>query len=122
MAGIIDSGISGFIGNKVKIFNNAITIDIFGNVFYRNYPFGASDDVGVFWNTNNPFSENVMLFLSVNLQKALNGKFDYGNKLRASKTHNIGIFLPHIIFITKIENLIIPTYQIVTKLNQLHCF
>lgn len=94
MAGIIDSGISGFIGNNVKIFKNAITIDIFGNVFYRNYSFGASDDVGVFWNTKNSFSKNIMLFLSVSLQKSLNNKFDYGNKLRASKTYDIRIFLP----------------------------
>ena len=55
MAGSENTGISGFIGNENarKFKANALTIDIFGNVFYRNYDFGASDDVGVFWNDEN---------------------------------------------------------------------
>lgn len=54
MSEILNTGISGFIGNKnVRKFNsNPLTIDIFGNVFYRDCEFGASDDVGVFWSNN----------------------------------------------------------------------
>lgn len=64
MAGTENTGISGFIGNENarKFKANALTIDIFGNVFYRAYEFGASDDVGVFWNENNSVKEKSTLF------------------------------------------------------------
>ena len=96
MAGNINLGISGYIGNEnVRKFNaNAITIDIFGNTFYRDYEFGASDDVGIFWNDKNPFSDNVMIFIACIISKFMQGKFDFTNKLRASQTHNFKILLP----------------------------
>lgn len=57
MSGILNTGISDFIGNKnvKKINSNSLTIE-FGNVFYRDYEFGASDDVGVFWSNNKMIS------------------------------------------------------------------
>ena len=96
MAGTENTGISGFIGNENarKFKANALTIDIFGNVFYRAYEFGASDDVGVFWNENNSVKEKSMLFLSAVISKALQGKFDFGHKLRASQSYDIKILLP----------------------------
>lgn len=96
MAGTENTGISGFIGNENarKFKANALTIDIFGNVFYRAYEFGASDDVGVFWNENNSVKEKSMLFLSAVIYKALQGKFDFGHKLRASQSYDIKILLP----------------------------
>ena len=96
MAGTENTGISGFIGNENarKFKANALTIDIFGNVFYRDYEFGASDDVGVFWNENNSVKEKSMLFLSVVISKSLQGKFDFGHKLRASQSYDIKILLP----------------------------
>lgn len=96
MAGTENTGISGFIGNENarKFKANALTIDIFGNVFYRAYEFGASDDVGVFWNENNSVKEKSMLFLSAVISKSLQGKFDFGHKLRASQSYDIKILLP----------------------------
>ena len=96
MAGNINLGISGYIGNEnVRKFNaNAITIDIFGNTFYRDYEFGASDDVGVFWNDKNQFSDNAMIFIASVISKFMQGKFDFANKLRASQTYDFKIKLP----------------------------
>ena len=51
MSGTTNAGVVNYISNPVASFpKNAITIDIFGNTFYRNYAFGAGDDTGVYWN------------------------------------------------------------------------
>ena len=51
MAGTTNTGVVNYISNPVSKFpKNSITIDIFGNVFYRDYDFGAGDDTGVYWN------------------------------------------------------------------------
>lgn len=95
MAGITNTGVVNYISNPVASFpKNAITIDIFGNTFYRNYDFGAGDDTGVYWNNKIEYSQNVMLFFSVAMQKALVGKFSYGQKLRSSQSLNFKMILP----------------------------
>ena len=73
---------------------NAITIDIFGNTFYRDYAFGAGDDTGVYWNDRIEYSRGVMLFFAVAMQKALIGKFSYGKKLRSSQSLKFKMMLP----------------------------
>lgn len=95
MSGITNTGVVKYIGNSVTQFpKNSITIDIFGNAFYRSIIFGASDDVGVYWNRENKKSKNVMLILAGSIQKALRGRFEYGNKLRSSKSYNLKCHLP----------------------------
>lgn len=96
MSGVTNTGVVRQIGNAVQKFpENSITIDIFGNVFYRNYEFGASDDVGVYWNTTErKINKHAMLYLAASLQKSMTGRFDYGFKLRASKSHNLTCMLP----------------------------
>ena len=96
MAGITNNGVCGFIGNDNarKFKANAITIDILGNVFYRDYDFGASDDVGVFWNEHKLFNKEIMLFICASIQKSLMGRFDFGNKLRASRAFDLLCLLP----------------------------
>lgn len=42
MAGVTNTGVVNYISNPVASFpKNSITIDIFGNTFYRNYEYGA---------------------------------------------------------------------------------
>ena len=95
MAGVTNTGIVDCISNPVRKFpKNSLTVDIFGNTFYRSFDFGASDDVGVFWNSDNRFTEKTMRFISVLIEKRLFKRFDYGKKLRASQTHDIKILLP----------------------------
>ncbi|WP_218056205.1 restriction endonuclease subunit S [Gilliamella sp. App6-5] len=95
MAGITNTGVINYISNPVAIFpRNSITIDIFGNTFYRNYTFGAGDDTGVYWNDNVNYSKKIMLYLTASIRKSLVGKFSYGKKLRSSRSLNFKILLP----------------------------
>lgn len=95
MAGVTNTGVVNYISNPVAIFpENSITIDIFGNTFYRNYRFGAGDDTGVYWNDKKEYSKEEMLFFATSMQKAVAGKFSYGKKLRSSQSLKEKISLP----------------------------
>ena len=95
MAGTTNTGVVGYISNPVASFpKNAITIDIFGNAFYRNYSFGAGDDTGVYWNTQMQYSGKQMLFFASSMEKSIAGKFSYGKKLRSSQSLNIKMYVP----------------------------
>ncbi|WP_302476592.1 restriction endonuclease subunit S [Candidatus Williamhamiltonella defendens] len=95
MAGVKNNGVVNYISNPVAIFpSNSITVDIFGNTFYRNYSFGAGDDTGVYWNDENSYSQETMKFFAISMSKSLNGKFDFGKKLRSSQSLNFKMMLP----------------------------
>ena len=95
MAGTTNTGVVNYISNPVSKFpKNSITIDIFGNVVYRDYDFGAGDDTGVYWNDKVAYSKETMLFLTISIGKALLGKFSFGNKLRSSQSLDFKMQLP----------------------------
>lgn len=95
MSGITNQGVVGYVANPAASFpGNSITIDIFGNTFYRSYAFGAGDDTGVYWNDKVHYTEKQMIFLAATIGKTLKGKYDYGHKLRSSRSVNIKIPLP----------------------------
>ncbi|BAX79062.1 restriction endonuclease subunit S [Labilibaculum antarcticum] len=95
MAGTTNTGIVDYISNPVANFpENSITIDIFGNTFYRDYNFGAGDDTGVYWNSKKEYTKKTMLFFAISMEKSLFGKFDYGKKLRSSQSLNFKMQLP----------------------------
>jgi hypothetical protein len=77
-----------------KFPKNSVTIDIFGNTFYRNYDFGAGDDTGVYWDNEKNYSEKTMLYLTSSMSKLVQGKFDFGNKLRSSQSFDFKVQLP----------------------------
>ncbi len=118
MAGTTNTGVVNYISNPVASFpKNAITIDIFGNTFYRDYDFGAGDDTGVYWDSEKNYSKETMLFFTTSMEKSIAGKFDYGNKLRSSQSFDFNMKLPVInnqpnflimeTFITAIQKLVI---------------
>lgn len=95
MAGITNTGVVNYISNPVASFpKNSITIDIFGNTFYRNYDFGAGDDTGVYWSDNEDYSKETMIYFATAMAKSVNGKFSYGKKLRSSKSLDFKMYLP----------------------------
>lgn len=95
MSGVTNNGVANYISNPISLFPaNSITLDIFGNAFYRNYSFGAGDDTGVYWNSENAYSKETMLFLTCAMAKSAEGKFSYGNKLRSSQSYDIKMKLP----------------------------
>ena len=95
MAGATNTGVVNYISNPVASFPaNSITVDIFGNTFYRNYAFGAGDDTDVYWNDKTNYAENTMLFFTTAMAKALSGRFSYGKKLRSSQSFDLKMLLP----------------------------
>lgn len=95
MAGTTNAGVVNYISNPVASFpKNSITIDIFGNVFYRDYDFGAGDDTGVYWNSEKEYSKEAMLFFAISMQRSLLGRFSFGKKLRSSQSLDFKIKLP----------------------------
>lgn len=95
MAGATNTGVINYVSNPVACFPaNSITVDIFGNTFYRNYAFGAGDDTGVYWNTEVVYPERVMVFICAAMRKSLLGKFSFGKKLRSSQSYNLKMLLP----------------------------
>jgi len=95
MAGITNTGVVNYISNPVSIFpRNSVTVDIFGNTFYRNYDYGAGDDTGVYWNDKAEYSKETMLFYASAMGKSILGKFDYGKKLRSSQSLDFKMALP----------------------------
>lgn len=95
MAGVTNNGIVNYISNSVAKFpKNSITVDIFGNTFYRSFEFGAGDDTGVYWNTKKDYSKEQMLYFATSMNKSLEGKFSFGKKLRSSQSFDFKVFLP----------------------------
>jgi len=94
MSGVTNTGLVAKIANPINRFPaNSITVDIFGNTFYRSYAYSASDDVGVYW-SDNPLSRESMLYMTAAISKHLEGKYSYGDKLRASQSVDFQILLP----------------------------
>jgi len=95
MSGVTDTGVVNYISNPVASFpKNSITIDIFGNTFYRNYEYGAGDDTGVYWNDKIKYSKETMVFFASAMGKSVSGKFDFGKKLRSSQSFDFKMMLP----------------------------
>ncbi|QIL50512.1 hypothetical protein G7084_03795 [Weissella coleopterorum] len=95
MSGTTNLGIVDHVSNPNKVApKNSITVDIFGNSFYRNFEYGYGDDTGAYWNEDNKYNPFVMEYISVVIKKTLLGKYSYGKKLRSSKSLDIKIKLP----------------------------
>ena len=95
MAGTTNTGVVGYVGNNTRTFpSNSLTVDIFGNIFYRSYEYGMGDDTGAYWNQSNVIEKYAMLYISTAMQKFMVGKFDFGHKLRSSKSFDFKIKLP----------------------------
>lgn len=97
MSGVTNAGISNYIGNKVRIFpKNSITVDIFGNVFCRDYEYGMGDDTGAYWNSDNRVSKFGMIYIATAMQKCMSGRFDFSYKLRSSQSLGFKVQLPSV--------------------------
>ena len=94
-SGLVENGILGKTDIKAKIFEkNTITIDMFGNAFYRNFNYKLVTHARVFslkpkFNTN----EKQTLFLT-NSFSFFNKKFGYDNMCSWTKIKKDTIYLP----------------------------
>ncbi len=95
MSGTTNTGVVGYVSNSVTVYpSNSITVDIFGNAFYRNYKYGMGDDTGALWSNENKYNQYHMLYLTSVISTSLRGRFDYSHKLRSSKIKPFKIHLP----------------------------
>lgn len=92
-AGFNNQGIAEFISNKEQTtFNGGLTIDMFGNCFYRDYKFKADDNILVF--DSEEISKKSKLFIVTSINKVTNGLYSYSNQYRMKSFNDTIIKLP----------------------------
>ena len=95
MSGVTNTGVVNYISNPVASFPaNSLTVDIFGNTFYRSFAYGLGDDTGAYWSDEKEYSKEEMLFFTAAIGKSLAGKYSYGHKLRSSQSLGFKMLLP----------------------------
>lgn len=93
-AGEINNGLAGYIEKNDTLFTGkCLTIDMFGNVFYRNYNFYADDNIIVF--KNEAINEFQMLFLASAISKVTK-TYNYKDQFRKNSIDITKVFLPAI--------------------------
>lgn len=95
-AGVEKMGFSDFIGNpEAEVFpENSLTIDMFGNTFYRGYQYGADDHVAVIYHSKQIYSKKVLQYIQPQINKAILGKFSYSRNFYATDAYEVEIRLP----------------------------
>ena len=92
-AGLENYGISDYIKHNTVLFDYpSITIDMFGNVFYRNYNFFADDNILVI--NLSKYIREVGLYLATTLQAATKDRFSYGKQFRQNSYFKLKIQVP----------------------------
>lgn len=92
-AGFINIGVAELISNiEQKSFSNAITIDMFGNVFYREYDFKCDDNIHVL--TNKLLNAQNGNFICSCLKKSTGEIYNYGKQFRLKTLEKLKIQLP----------------------------
>lgn len=96
-SGLTNNGLLGLSDVSAKIIpKNTITIDMFGNVFYRNYDYKMVTHARVFaLNPKFDMSDNVGLYFAT-MFFYLSNKFDYSNMCSYEKIKDEFIILPAI--------------------------
>ncbi len=94
-AGYENTGVAEFIGNQEQeIFpENTITIDMFGNTFFRDYIYSADDNILVLFEKEE-ISVSVKKFVTSLINKRLGDKFNYGKQYRMGSFDETKISLP----------------------------
>jgi len=91
-AGLENEGVAEYISNEeMKKYENAITIDMFGNSFYREYTFCCDDNILVLPNKNLNKYSGIFIATIINSD---NYKFAYGRQYRQKNFRQHEIKLP----------------------------
>lgn len=92
-AGFNNQGIAEFISNEEQTtFNGGLTIDMFGNCFYRDYKFKADDNILIF--DTEEITKEAKLFVATSINKVISGLYSYSNQYRIKSFNNTVIKLP----------------------------
>ena len=100
-ASAVNNGITSFIdydtfSSKKKIFDNKITIDMFGSVFYHNYSYFSDDNIHTLLlkDTNKDKLNEINQIFLTTILKQLSSKYGYGRQVRIQRLQNEFIELP----------------------------
>lgn len=100
-ASAINNGITSFIDYdifhiKKKLFENQITIDMFGSVFYHNYFYFSDDNIHTLLlkDKNKDKLNDISQVFLVTILKQLSSKYGYGRQVRIQRLENEIIKLP----------------------------
>lgn len=105
-AGEINQGVSQYISHNTELFPaNSLTIDMFGNVFYRGFDFFADDNIIVL--DNPQLSKESLLYIQSNLTWLTNN-YSYSKQFRMADLNEVTIDLP----VTKDEE---PNWEFMGK-------
>lgn len=92
-AGFNNQGVAEFISNEEQTtFDGGLTIDMFGNCFYRDYAFKADDNILVF--DSKDISKEAKLFIVTSINKVTKGLYSYSNQYRMKEFSDTIIKLP----------------------------
>ena len=95
-AGYENNGVATYISNpEQKIFSkNVITIDMFGNTFFRNYEFSADDNILVLTSLIGDIPNSAQIYIANSINKAIAEKYSYGKQFRQMSFNETLITLP----------------------------
>ena len=90
-AGAANQGVAEFVSNCCDQHRNFVSVDMFGNSFYKNYATVGDDNI--YFLTSEKMSEAIGLFIAtcINQQKE---KFDYGKQVREKVLQRFRVLLP----------------------------
>lgn len=91
-AGEQNQGIAECISNKEqKTYKDMLTIDMFGNCFYRDYKYKADDNILSF---SCNMSREISLYVTSAINKSISKIYNYGNQFRLNSYMKTEICLP----------------------------
>ena len=92
-AGFKNEGVAELIKNEEqKSYSNAVTIDMFGNVFYREYEFKCDDNIHVL--SNSKITKFSGQFICNCFKQTTENIFSYGKQFRLKTIEKLKILLP----------------------------
>ena len=91
-AGKENQGVASYISNAPMIYENAITVDMFGNSFYHKGKCTGDDNIYFF--INEEVSDNVKMFIVAILNADNTQKYAYKTQFRQSQADALSVSLP----------------------------
>lgn len=92
-AGEANQGVAEYIGNDWPVYENAITVDMFGNCFLHDGICTGDDNVYFF--TSDEWSMKEKEFIVAKMSKSLRGKYSYAKQFRQGDANNVCVEIPY---------------------------